>query len=67
MTVQNLDEIFLAPDTETNLSDRWLIENVNCYNESDINGEKIYRDAVIYRNGSSTGAENFNSNCILAN
>ena len=67
MTVQNLDEIFLAPDTETNMSDRWLIENVNCYNESDINGEKIYRDAVIYRNGSSTGAENFNSNCILAN
>ncbi len=67
MIVQNLDQIFLAPDTETNLSDRWLIENVNCHNESDINGEKIYRDAVIYRNGSSTDAENFNSNCILAN
>ena len=67
MTVQNLDKIFLAPDTETNLSDMWLIENVNCHNESDINGAKIYRDAVIYRNGSSTDAENFNPNCILAN
>jgi len=59
--------IQLQQETKANLSDKWEFGQINCSNHNDINNNSIYRDAVIYRNGSPTADENIDANCIIAN
>jgi len=68
MPVQDVGYVIeLQQETKANLSDKWKFGQINCSNHNDINGNPIYRSAVIYRNGSPTAAENIDGDCIIAN
>ena len=68
MPVQDVGYVIqLQQETKANLSDKWKFSGINCSNHNDINENPIYRDAVIYRNGSPTADDDIDGNCIIAN
>ena len=65
MATQSIGEIQLDYEAKAHFSEKWKISEINCTNHNDINGNPIYRSAVIYRNGADV--TNISGDCILAN